>query len=70
MAECITCGDDYSNKRYELGYLTCLNCGGGVALKQAKEKANRVAPIYNKGPTQYLSDATLKNDVRTLGRKV
>lgn len=27
MAECITCEEEYSDKRLDLGYETCLDCG-------------------------------------------
>ena len=27
MVFCIKCGDEYSDKRFELGYLTCLKHG-------------------------------------------
>ena len=27
MAECISCGAEYSDKRLALGYDTCLDCG-------------------------------------------
>jgi|GEM_PF-2122067 len=33
MAICINCEEDYSNKRAELGYSTCLDCGEHDARK-------------------------------------
>ena len=47
--ECVECGDDYSPKRYELGYLTCLECGDKEATRQIIRKAKCTAPAYNKG---------------------
>jgi hypothetical protein len=72
MAFCIVpdCGEEYSDKRLALGYQTCLNCGRIIAIHQAREKAKRVAPLYSKGPTQYISDDTAQNDLHTLGRKI
>jgi len=32
MAECITCEEEYSDKRLDLGYMTCLNCGQADAV--------------------------------------
>lgn len=72
MAFCIIpdCGDEYSDKRLDLGYQTCLECGRKSAVMEARKKALRVQPLYNKGPTQYISDETMKNDLHTIGRKV
>lgn len=36
-------------------------------IKGIKDKAGRVAPAFNKGSTQYITDGT---DTKTLGRKV
>lgn len=72
MAYCVNldCGDEYSDKRKELGYDTCLECGRKDAVAEARRKAKRVSPLYSKGPTQYISDDTIKNDLHTIGRKV
>lgn len=72
MAFCVMpdCGEEYSDKRLSLGYHTCLDCGKKDAINMARMKASRVAPLYSKGPTQYISDDTLKNDMHTIGRKV
>ena len=58
MAECIECGDDYSDRRRYLGYKTCLKCGAMEANKQAQAKAERVMPLFNKGGLQYITDGT------------
>jgi hypothetical protein len=34
----------YSDKRKEIGYDTCLNCGAKEAAIQTKEKASRIMP--------------------------
>ena len=41
MATCITCEEEYSDKRLELGYHTCLDCGQAtaVAISQARAKS-------------------------------
>lgn len=69
MAFCIVpdCGEEYSDKRLALGYETCLDCGRRNAVMEARRKATRVAPAYNKGGYQYISDET---DLTTLGKKV
>ena len=36
-------------------------------IKEIEAKKRRIAPIYSKGPAQYMTDAT---DLKTLGRKV
>lgn len=66
MAECVDCGDEYSDKRADLGYDTCLNCGAQQAYKQAQAKAKRVGLNYNKGQYQYITDGA---DLSELGKK-
>ena len=66
MAECIICGDDYNDKRKELGYNTCLSCGASDAHEQIIEKSKRVMPLFNKGGLQYLTDG---EDLKTIGKK-
>lgn len=72
MAFCVNedCGEEYSDKRLALGYQTCLDCGRKDAVLEARRKAQRVQPLYNKGPTQYVSDDTIKHELHTVGRKV
>ena len=48
-AICQFCGEDYSAKRFELGYITCLDCGDSQAQKEKEYKAKCVAPYTNKG---------------------
>lgn len=36
-------------------------------IREIERKAKRVAPAYNKGATQYITDET---DLKTMGRKV
>ena len=52
---CIECGEDYNPKRAELGYRTCLDCGGKIADIEVARKARCSAPAYNKGAYQYVS---------------
>jgi len=66
MAECIECGEEFSDKRADLGYEICLDCGSKVAYEQAKIKAKRVGLNYNKGQYQYITDGT---DLSELGKK-
>ena len=41
MATCINsnCEEEYSNKRLELGYKVCLDCGQTDALRISQERA-------------------------------
>ena len=68
MAFCIIpdCGDEYSDKRYDLGYHTCLECGKKEAVIEARRKSKKVGILYNKGNYQYISDGT---DLTTIGKK-
>lgn len=49
-AICRFCGEDYSARRFELGYISCLDCGDKQAEKEKAFKAKCTAPAYNKGP--------------------
>ncbi len=42
MAECIECGEEYADKRAELGYKTCLVCGEADARVIAQVRAQTV----------------------------
>lgn len=65
MPKCYLCHDPYPAKREELGYKTCLDCGGTAANAEKQRKARCTAPSYSKGAYQYV--ATLK-DALDLGR--
>ena len=67
MAECIDCGEEYSEGRKALGYEICLKCGEAVAHEQAVEKSKRVGLNYNKGQYQYITEGT---DLTEMGKKV
>lgn len=54
FAVCVYCGEHYSAKRKELGYLSCLDCGDMQAAKEKAYKATCTAPAYNKGAYQYI----------------
>lgn len=54
-AICRFCGDDYSYKRFELGYISCLDCGDKQAEKEKAFKAKCTAPAYNKGAYTYVA---------------
>jgi len=56
MPECIKCGDEYNPKRKQLGYHTCLECGGIDAKVEMARKAKCTAPAFNKGAYQYVGN--------------
>lgn len=64
MALCM-CGEEYSDKRKELGYNTCLECGEKEARLEISNKARSTAPAYNKGPHMYIT----KRWVKDVGKK-
>lgn len=51
---CIKCQVSFNPRRLELGYRTCLGCGGKAAIKEKARKAKCSAPAYNKGAYQYV----------------
>ena len=51
MANCITCEEEYSDKRKALGYNTCLTCGEtearGIARSRAHAKLCEMTPYIS-----------------------
>ena len=52
---CYFCGEEYNRKRFDLGYLSCLDCGQRHAQKEKDYKSRCTAPAYNKGAYQYIT---------------
>jgi len=65
MAYCNVCSEEYPNKRKDLGYKTCINCGDKFARKEAIRKSKCVAPLFNKGAYQFIGNIS---EAKTLGR--
>ena len=57
MANCISCGDTFPPRRFDLGYNTCLACGDFAA----REVKFTVMPAYNKGAYQLVSRSDIAN---------
>ena len=59
-AECINCGEDYNYKRRELGYRTCLDCGGRnanrIIARRTRENLREMAPHSFTGSVEDLFD--------------
>ena len=51
---CVKCQVSFNPRRLDLGYRTCLSCGGRAAMKEKARKAKCSAPAYNKGAYQYV----------------
>ena len=60
---CNDCLVEFSPKRYELGYRTCLDCGATRAVKDFNRNARCTAPAYNKGGYMYISSVNMAKDV-------
>ena len=56
MAECITCEEEYSNRRAALGYNTCLDCGEvdarAISQQRAHAKLCEMTPYVSGSMTQ------------------
>ena len=65
MATCIVCYEKYSDKRKNLGYKTCLNCGDKEARKEALRKSKCIAPLFNKGAYQFIGSI---KEAKSIGR--
>ena len=62
-AVCVVCYEEYNHRRLELGYRTCLECGGREANAEKLRKAKCSAPAYNKGAYQYVGTVQAAKDV-------
>lgn len=62
MAICNKCFNEFPDKRKNLGYKICIECGDKKAQIEINKKSNYIAPLYNKGSYQYIGTIdTLKN---------
>lgn len=64
MEECNICGDFVSPARAKLVGKLCLSCGEEQAQQLAKARKRQIAPAYNKGAYQYITE----NDLLDIGR--
>lgn len=55
MPYCVICDEEFSQKRKDIGYDTCLKCGDKEASREKSRKSKCVAPAYNKGAYQYIT---------------
>ena len=65
MPVCKECDETYSQKRFNLGYHTCLECGQADALQELKRKSRCTAPAFNKGAYTYIYS---KEQAKNIGR--
>jgi len=63
---CEECGENFSEKRAELGYKTCLKCGEEDAQKEISKRKLRIAVLCNKSSYQYICS---DKDLLTIGKK-
>ena len=56
MAICIECGENYNQKRADLGYTICLECGQQQATQQTNARNKQVTIAYNKGPYMLITN--------------
>lgn len=64
-AKCVECGSNYSLKRRDLGYKTCLECGEHTIRTANERLKKQCAPAYNKGAYMFITDMQM---VKDLGR--
>ncbi len=63
MPQCIKCGEEFNPKRLQLGYQTCLSCGGQAAAKEMARRKKCVAPAFNKGAYQYITNMEMTKSI-------
>jgi predicted nucleic acid-binding Zn-ribbon protein len=60
LAECVRCGDEYTYRRKELGYDTCLACGDHsarrIAARRTRQNLREMAPNSTTGSIEELFD--------------
>lgn len=61
-----SCGNEFSEKRFQMGYDTCLTCGQEQAQREKQRKSRYISLAYNKGPYMYITPGT---DPSSLGKK-
>ncbi len=66
MAKCIVCEAQYSERRAELGYQTCLDCGALEAKHQTDKLKQCSAPLFSKGAYQPVLS---REDARNINSK-
>jgi len=54
MVWCKKCDEQYSEKRAQLGYDTCLECGEQDAQLEIQRKSKCKSQLYNKGAYMYV----------------
>jgi len=60
MALCITCEEEYSDKRLALGYMTCLDCGQADAVSVIQARNKRV--LAEIAPSAVSGQVEVEND--------
>lgn len=60
MAQCIKCGETYSDKRRQLGYKTCLYCG-----EQASKQVVRTVVPLSKSNYVLITDLELLKGINS-----
>ena len=65
MAKCSVCKVQYSDKRKNIGYDTCLKCGDKFAIAESIRKSKCIAPLFNKGAYQYIGSI---DEAKHIGR--
>jgi|TARA_R100000482_G_scaffold50641_1_gene17973 predicted nucleic acid-binding Zn ribbon protein len=61
---CKLCDEPVDKGRWALGRNTCLECGEILAREVATQRRKQIAPVYNKGAYQYITE----NDLLDIGR--
>jgi hypothetical protein len=64
---CRACGDDVSQRRWELGYRLCLLCGEDAA--RAERAGWTVVQQYGKGPYQLVTQGAVSEVLRSTNQK-
>lgn len=54
---CKSCSTIIPTARFSIGYTTCLPCGE----KESKKRTHTIAPAYNKGAYQVITNSTIKD---------
>ena len=56
MNNCKVCHKEFPLKRKQIGYEVCIDCGDKIADIELIRKSKCIAPLFNKGAYQYISN--------------
>jgi hypothetical protein len=67
MATCVKCEEEYTDRRLELGYLTCLECGALDAHRLTSARVKAVLRVMTPNAIEGSVEAVFESDEKKAG---